>query len=164
MKGVMENLIKSQNQNPVHSSSPALWTGLYTGAALVIVMLGALFAANRGPGLEPYALERNAICYSVFVLLMLVPVCRFLYHPLQMFASAMVAWSLFFIAYDIAGMYFHTLFQVLQRTPFQALIEGAAIYGVLAVASWVGGMLIHVRRDSIELARHRAHDVTRRKP
>jgi hypothetical protein len=54
--------------------------------------LGALVAANRIPGLEQYALERNAISYSMFVLFMLIPVFRFLKRPLQLFVSAMIAW------------------------------------------------------------------------
>ena len=54
---------------------------------------------------------------------MLVPVIRFLTRPLQMFASAMMAWVMFVAAYDIAGFYFRDLFQVL-RTPFQALDRG----------------------------------------
>src|SRR5271155_5603701 len=85
---------------------PAIWTGLYSGALLNIVMLGALFAANRIPGLERYALERNAASYSLFVIFMLIPVFRFLNRPLQMFASAMIGWGMFVVAYDIAGMVF----------------------------------------------------------
>jgi uncharacterized membrane protein YdjX (TVP38/TMEM64 family) len=70
------------------SPHATLITGLYMGSLLIIVMLGALVAANRIPGLERYALERNAASYSLFVLFMLIPVFRFLNRPLQMFASA----------------------------------------------------------------------------
>jgi hypothetical protein len=138
---------------------PAIWTGLYTGTLLIIVMIGALFAANRIPGLEHYALERNAASYSLFVMFMLIPVCRFLNRPIQMFTSAMIGWTMFAAAYDIAGMYFGNLFDVL-RTPFEALIEGAVVYGVLAVGSWVGGMILHASRHPISPRRRRAHDVT----
>jgi hypothetical protein len=139
------------------SSHPTLVTGLYMGSLLIIVMLGALVAADRIPGLERYALERNAASYSLFVLFMLIPVFRFLNRPLQMFASAMIGWGMFVVAYDIAGMVFRDLFQVL-RTPFQALIEGAIIYGVMAVGSWVGAMVILARRQPIAPRHRRTHD------
>lgn len=138
---------------------PAIWTGLYTGTLLIIVMLGALFAANRIPGLEHYALERNAASYSLFVILMLIPVCRFLNRPIQMFASAMIGWTMFAAGYDVAGMFFHNLFDIL-RTPFEALIEGAIVYGVFAVGSWVGGMILHASRHPMAPRHRRAHDVS----
>ncbi|MGB8672807.1 MAG: hypothetical protein WA737_01830 [Candidatus Acidiferrales bacterium] len=151
------------DDHAAHQSSPkiehpALFTGLYTGVLLVIVMAGALVAANRIPGLEHYALERNAASYTLFVLLMLIPVVRFLRRPGLLFASAMVGWTLLVVAYDIAGMFLHSLFEVL-RTPLEVLIEGAIIYGVIAVGSWVGGMMMHMRHHSIVSARRRAHDV-----
>ena len=132
---MIDHLPNRRIENPLHQQPnerlphPALVTGLYMGSLLIIVMLGALVAANRIPGLERYALERNAASYSLFVLFMLIPVFRFLNRPLQMFASAMIGWGMFVVAYDIAGMVFRDLFQVL-RTPFQALVEGAIIYGV----------------------------------
>lgn len=135
---------------------PALWTGLYTGTLLVMVMLGALVAANRLPWLDSRALERNAASYGLFVIFMLIPVVRFLNRPIQMFTSAMIGWVMFVIAYDIAGMLFRNLFQIL-RTPFQAFIEGAVIYGVFAVGSWVGAMILHARHHAIT-PRRRNHD------
>ena len=134
---------------------PALWTGLYTGTLLVMVMLGALVAANRLPWLDNRALERNAASYGLFVIFMLIPVVRFMKRPTQMFTSAMIAWVMFVVAYDIAGMLFRNLFQVL-RTPFQALIEGAVIYGVLAVVFWVSAMVLHARHHPI--SPRRRHD------
>ena len=138
---------------------PALWTGLYTGALLILVMVGALVTANRFPWFDSRALERDAIAYSLFVIFMLIPVCRFLNRPLQMFTSAMVGWVVFLIAYDFAGMYFHNLFQVL-RTPFEAMIEGTVVYGVCAVGSWVGAMILRARHHSIAQERRHANDVT----
>jgi len=142
----------------VRTPRPAIWTGVYTGALLTVVMLGALVAANRIPELERYAFERNAASYSLFVILMLIPVCRFLNRPLQMFVASMIGWVIFLAAYDMAGFYFHNLFMVL-RTPFQALIEGAIVYGVLATVSWVVGMIAHARRHPILPRRRRTHDV-----
>jgi hypothetical protein len=143
-----------------HQGHPAIWTGVYTGVLLDIVMIGALFAANRIPGLEHYALERNAASYSMFVIFMLIPVCRFLNRPIQMFASGMIGWTMFAAAYDIAGMYFQNLFDVIHHTPFEALIEGAIVYGVFAVGSWVGGMILHASRHPMAPRHRRVHDVT----
>jgi hypothetical protein len=129
-------------------------TGLYMGALLVIVMVGALVAANRLSWLESRALERNAASYGLFVIFMMIPVCRFLNRPVQMFTSAMIGWVMFVIAYDIAGLFFRNLFQVL-RTPFEALLEGAVVYGVFAVGSWVGAMVLHARTHPIIPRRRR---------
>jgi hypothetical protein len=92
---------------------------------------------------------------------MLIPVCRFLSQPGRLFAAAMIGWVIFVFTYYVAGMIFHNLFEVL-RAPFQALIEGAVIYGVCAVGSWVGGMLIHARRHAIAPGRRRPSDVATR--
>ncbi len=134
---------------------PALWTGLYTGALLTIVMMASLVAANRAPGLERYALERNAASYGLFVILMLIPVCRFLTRPLLLFASAMVGWVVFVVSYDVAGLFFSSLFEVL-RTPFELLVEGTIVYGVFAVATWVFEMVVHARHHAV-ISRRRAH-------
>ena len=142
----IDRIIGARTQKPL--PRPALWTGLYTGTLLVMVMFGALVAANRLPWLDNRALERNAASYGLFVIFMLVPVVRFLNRPIQMFTSAMIAWVMFVIAYDIAGMLFRNLFQIL-RTPFQAFIEGAVVYGVFAVGSWVGAMVLHARHHAI---------------
>lgn len=129
-------------------ASPALRTGLYTGALLIIVMVGSLVAANSLSWLDNRALERNAASYGLFVIFMLIPICRFLNRPLKMFTSAMIGWSMFVLAYDVAGFFFHNLFEAL-RTPFNAFIEGAIIYGVCAVGSWVGGMALQARQQPI---------------
>ncbi|MGB8524049.1 MAG: hypothetical protein WCD43_13875 [Candidatus Acidiferrales bacterium] len=149
----IDRIIGARAQKPL--PRPALWTGLYAGTLLVMVMFGALVAANRLPWLDNRALERNAASYGLFVIFMLIPVVRFLNRPIQMFTSAMIAWVMFVIAYDIAGMLFRNLFQIL-RTPFQAFIEGAVVYGVFAVGSWVGAMVLHARHHAI--APRRRHD------
>ena len=140
------------------SSNPALWAGVYLGALLNIVMIAALVAANRFPSLEPYALERNAASYGLFVLFLLIPVVQFLKSPVQMFTAGIVGWVLFVAGYNIAGLFFHGLFNLL-RTPFEALIEGAVLYGVAAVLSWVMGMIFHARRHTIAPRRRPAQHV-----
>jgi hypothetical protein len=137
--------------------SPAVRLGLYTGALLTIVMVGSLIAANRLSWLDNRALERNGASYGLFLAIMLIPIFRFLNRPLKMFSSAMLAWGIFVIAYDIAGMFFHSLFQAL-RSPFEAFLEGAVVYGVCAVGSWVGGMILVTRQHRVA-PRRRGSDV-----
>jgi hypothetical protein len=142
-------------QAAIKIASPALRTGLYTGALLVIVMTGSLIAANRLSWLDNRALERNAASYGLFVIIMLIPICRFLNRPVKMFASAMIAWSIFVISYNIAGLFFHNLFDAV-RTPFILFIEGTIAYGVCAVGSWVGGMALQARQQPIAPRRRRS--------
>lgn len=145
----------SPARHPVRAARrSAVVLGFYTGALLIIVMFCALVAANRMPGLERYALERNAASYSLFVIFALIPVVRFLNRPGEMYLSAMVAWLVFVAAFNIAGMVFHNLFDSVRHTPFLALLEGAIVYGVIAVGSWVGAMLFHARRHPLT-RRHR---------
>lgn len=138
------------------SSNPALWTGVCIGALLNVEMIASLVAANRFPKLEPYALERNAASYSLFVLLLLIPVLRFLKRPKQMFVAGIVGWVLFAAGYDIAGLFFRNLYDVL-RTPLEVLIEGAVLYGVAAVLSWVVAMVVQARRHTLAPRRGSTH-------
>jgi hypothetical protein len=151
--------IPSEQPSETKRWHPAVRTGIYTGALLIVTMLGALVTANRFPGLEPYALERNGIFYTCFIIFMLIPVCRFLNRPQSMLAASVIGWLLFVGAYYLAGFYFHSLFDVL-RTPFQALVEGAVVYGVFAGGAWVAEMLFHARRHPILPGRRRAGSET----
>jgi hypothetical protein len=126
-------------------------------------MIAALVAANRFPVLEPYALERNAASYGLFVLFLLIPVVRFLKSPAQMFSSGLVGWVLFVAGYNVAGLYFHSLFVVL-RAPLEALLEGGILYGVAAVISWVVGMIFHARRHTITPRRRPADHAVHYRP
>ena len=132
----------------------ALETGIYMGALLIVVMVAALFVANRIPGSESYALERNSKLLSLFFICMLIPIARYFNRPMPMFISAMIGWFIFVLAYDVAGMFYQNLFQVLRR-PFEALIEGAIVYGVAAVGAWVIGMFLQARHVPIAPRRRR---------
>ena len=147
--------IPAQVEATLKVVSPAIRVGLYTGALLTLVMVGSLIAANRLPWLDNRALERNGASYGLFLAIMLIPIFRFLNRPLKMFYSAMLAWGIFVVAYDLAGMFFHSLFQAL-RSPFEALLEGAIVYGVCAVGSWVGGMVLLTRQHRIAPRRRRS--------
>ncbi len=140
---------------------PTVRYGLSTGALLVITMLAALVAANRTPSLERYALERNAISFGLFILFMLIPVVRFWNRPLKMFGAAIIGWTIFAAAYDIAGMVFENLFDSLRHTPLMVLCEGAVVYGVCSVVSWVAGMCIQARHHRIAPSRKAASEAAR---
>jgi hypothetical protein len=150
----IDKIIGGKTDKPL--PRPALSTGIYTGALLVIVTFGALVAANRMPWLDNRALERNAVFCGLFIIFMLIPIVRFYNRPVQMFTSAMIAWGMFVVSYYLAGMFFHNLFDVL-RTPLQALIEGAVVYGFFAVSSWVASMALHARHEAIESRRGQHH-------
>jgi hypothetical protein len=137
-------------------SSPVLKYGLYTGLAMVTEMTVALVVSNRVSALERYALPRNAFFIGCFCILMLVPVCRFLRAPVQMFSSAMIAWAIFVMGYDLAGLYFERLFDAVHRGPAVMLVDGAVLYGIGAVGSWVVEMIVHACRHSISPDRRAA--------
>lgn len=134
--------------------SPSLRTGLLTGGLLTFVMAMALICANRISRLDHFALERNAISGGAFVMVMLIPVARFRRSPSQLFASGMAGWALFTLAYLVAGFVFVNLFNIL-RTPFEVLIDGAAAYGMAAVALWVCSLLLATRHHPIVHTRRR---------
>jgi hypothetical protein len=140
---------------------PALKFGLYTGVAMVVEMAVALVVINRVAALEPYALERNAFFMGCFFVLMLAPVCRFLREPVQMFSAAMTAWAVFVAGYYLAGFYFDRLFEALHRGPLVVLVEGAVLYGIAAVGSWVAEMIVHACRHSILPARRAVRPAAR---
>jgi hypothetical protein len=142
-------------------SSPVLKYGLYTGLALIVEMMVALIVINRVPTFERYALARNAFFIGCFFVLALVPVCRFLKAPVRMFSSAMIGWAIFVVGYDLAGLYFERLFSTLHHSPFLALVEGAVLYGICAVGSWVVEMIVHACRHSIAPDRRAARAAAR---
>jgi hypothetical protein len=143
-----DSTVESGTTAPPKPFHRAFAVGLYTGMSLAVVTLGSLVVANRIPALERYALERNAVFYGLFIAILLYPVCRFPRRPKQMIVAALTGWAMFVAAYNLAGWYFRNLFQVL-RTPLEAFVEGMAVYGVFAVALWVGSMLLRARRFPI---------------
>ncbi len=148
----------SMDAPPVH---PVLKFGFYTGLAMVVEMTVALIVINRVAALERYALERNAFFMGCFFVLMLAPVCRFLREPVHMFSAAMTAWVMFVAGYYLIGFYFERLFDALHRGPVLVLVEGAVLYGIAAVGSWVAEMIVHACRHSITPGRRAASAAAR---
>ncbi len=140
--------------------TPVLRTGLLTGAGLSLVMTCALIAANRVPWLERVALERNSVCYLLFTSVMLIPVILFVRSPMQLFASAGVAWGFLTLAYIAARNFFPNLYIAL-RPPDVLFVYGAATYGLAAVAAWVIPLCLAIRHHPIAHARRRVPDAHR---
>lgn len=128
---------------------------------MVAEMAVALIVINRVSALEGYALARNAFFIACFCILVVAPICRFLRTPVRMFSSAMIAWVIFVVGYDLAGLYFERLFNSLHQGPFVALIEGGVLYGICAVVSWVVEMIVHACRFSITPDRRPARAAAR---
>jgi hypothetical protein len=145
---------------PALPTRAGLKTGLLTGGLLSLDMIVALVAANRMPVLEKHALERNVAFCGLFVIFMLIPICRFLHRPVQLFGSGILGWGIFIVAYNLAGIYFANLFAVL-RSPLDALLEGALIYGVTAVVCWVSAMVLQARKQPFVPRRRRTDFINR---
>lgn len=131
-----------------------LRTGVLTGVLLSLTLGLALLMANRMPRLEALALVRDILSAAIFGLVMLIPLGRFWRSPIQLFISSMVAWGLLVLAYVGMGNIFGNLY-ARARTPGVVLAYGAALYGLLSVASWVFGM-------AHEAVRHPPSPVRRR--
>lgn len=138
--------------------NPVVRTGLITGVLLSLIMAIALIAANRILQFEPFALERNAICFGLFTLAALTPIVRFRSSPGQQFTSGMIGWAVLTMAYVADGNYFHNLYTAL-RTPGVVLAYGAALYGMIAIICWVASMIQSGAHHRPAPARRRARDI-----
>lgn len=139
-----------------HLRNFTMRVGILTGVYLTTVMVAAVLAANRLPFLEPVADVRNWTFRALFALVMVVPIGCFLRHPPQLFASGMVGWTLFTLAYVVMGFFFPNLHARL-RTPFNIFMIGAVVYALVAVAAWVVGMAREARQQPVIASRRRLH-------
>lgn len=141
------------------TSGPVLRTGLLTGGFLVAVMIASLFVANHIPRLERVAWIRNDVCRLAFGVVMLMPVVRFLTQPRRLISSALIGWTVFTIAYGIAGTLYANLFASLGRNPFEAFLLGMVTYGLIAVISWLAALALTWNRQPARQARHHTEGI-----
>jgi hypothetical protein len=134
--------------------NPALRIGVLTGVYLSIVLGAWLVIANRIPWSANFALTRNLIAGALFLLLMLIPIGRFLRSPARLFASGLAGWALFAFTYLVMGFFFERLHS--RKGSFEVLILGAAVYGVVAVAAWVVSLVLAARHHPIAASRRRS--------
>ena len=132
-----------------------LRVGVITGVFLTAVMVASVLVATRVPVFVPAADLRNGICYVSFGLIALIPIVCFLRSPMRMFTSAICGWAILCAGYVTMGFFFVNLHVRLNKTPFQVLILGMALYGVAAVVLWVAGMVASVRLQPMAASRRR---------
>ncbi len=130
--------------------------GVLTGLYLTAIMTVALLVANRLPFLDRFVEVRNLVCYALFTLVALLPVCGFLRRPWQLFTSGLTAWLLFSLSYAGAGRVFVHLFTRL-RSPFNVFMIGAMFYGLVAVAAWVVHLILAMRAHLATQSHSRAY-------
>jgi hypothetical protein len=132
-----------------------LRVGILTGLALSGVFLTWLFAANRMPELERFAYLRNVAAAAAVLVLMSLPVFRFLISPAQMFVSGILGWGLASLCYFLLEIRFPRLEN--RMGALHVFMLGAIAYGFLSVLAWVVSILRLARRHSVVAARHRGH-------
>jgi hypothetical protein len=148
----------------MHRGARILQTGVWTGLLFALALVASLLLANRAPQLESFAGARNAVCCVAAFLVALIPVLRFYSWPTGLFASGVLGWLILVFAYWAAGMYFSNLENRIGKTPFELLMMGAIVYGIVAVCSWVISTLRTVRHHPMAAERqHLSHGTSPRR-
>jgi uncharacterized protein YjeT (DUF2065 family) len=96
--------------------------------------------ANRVPHLDQFASERNFALAVVFVLLGLVPTCRFVKSPRRSFFSGITAWVILTAVYSVTELGFPRL--ATRLSAFHLFILGCMVFGLLAALAWVMNVVI----------------------
>ena len=120
--------------------------GVYGGICLSVVFIAWLILANRVPVLERFALERNIAAAALFGVLAAVPFFLYVRQPLRLFLSGEVAWFLFSVVYRLLMFFFRGL--ALWKTTLQVFMQGAIIYGLVAILLWILQMILSVRKGA----------------
>jgi hypothetical protein len=127
-----------------------LRTGIFTGVALSAVLAAWVLVANRVAQLEAFALARNCAAVGALLVLMAIPLCRFVTSPRALFISGVVGWSILTFTYVILEMFFIRLDS--RMGALQLFILGATSYGLLAVIGWVVALIRLARRQHMVAA------------
>jgi len=130
----------------------AIRTGVYAGVGLSLVLVAWIFVANRLPGLEGFALERNLAGAVALGLFAAVPVLRFLRLPGPLLASSLIAWSILALTYGLLSIYFLGLSA--RYSTVQVFTLGAVVYMILATLSWIGTCIRRVRDSDTSRPHH----------
>jgi len=136
------------------STRETLKAGLMLGVALSGVAITWLLVANRVPALERFALLRNTAAGAiVFVLLILLPVCRFRRHPSHLFACTFTSWVILTALYALLQIPFPRL--GLRMGTFHFFMLGAVVLGLAASLVWVIHLVLILRSQPAIVARKR---------
>jgi hypothetical protein len=127
----------------------ALRTGVRMGVLLSVVLAAWLIIANRVSILDRLAILRNAAALTLIFLACLEPIARFRSSARDLLLSGLIGWAIGSLCYFGWTIYFVQLSNRL--APFQVFVLGAAVYILLAVIVWIGGM-IRIARQHHQLA------------
>lgn len=120
--------------------NPAVNLGLLLGVCFSGVGLAWLLLANRVPYLDQFASERNLALAVAFILLGLVPTCRYVKSPGRSFLSGITAWVILTAVYSVTELDFPGL--AMRLSAFHLFILGCMVFGLLAALAWVMNVLI----------------------
>jgi hypothetical protein len=124
------------------SHHPVLRAGISVGTGLCVLSAAWLLLANRVPFLDRFAFERNLAAAAVAGLLLLIPVCRFLKSPGQLFLSGLIAWTMLTLGYGAMVGQFPALDE--RMGTFHLFVLGVVVYGLIATLAWVTQLVIHL--------------------
>ena len=145
------NLPGSRRLEFLHNA--AIRTGVYTGVSLGLVFTTWLVIANQVPFLERFARERNLAAAAALGFLAAVPVLRFLRLPGNLLASSMIALIIFSFWYRILCLIYHALSD--KFSTFRVFVEGAVVYMICTVLSWIVDIIRRARADHASHPGHR---------
>ena len=132
----------------------AIRTGVYSGVAMSLVLVGWLFLANRVPFLESFARERNLAAVLLIGFLAMIPLLRFIRLPGRLLVSSLIAWTIVSLVYRASCVYFHALES--RYSAFQVFVLGTMVCLIFATISWVCSAIWRVREARASHPNHHA--------
>jgi len=129
----------------------SLRIGVLTGIYLSCVFVAWLEVANRVPALWSFAELRNLVAGAILIVLLGIPVLRFLHRPGRLFVAGLTAWTLMTVTYLVAEVHF-TLLES-RMGALHVFVLGAVSYGFVAVLDWVFLMCAGVRHQHMVQSR-----------
>jgi hypothetical protein len=140
---------RANSASPIWSGfvrNPAVSLGVFLGFCFSATGLAWLLLANRVAYLEVFAFERNLSLAIVFVLLGLVPTCRFRKSPGRSFLCGIIAWAILTATYSATELHFCAL--ATRLSAFHLFVLGGAPLGILPASAWVLNLVILLRKAS----------------
>ena len=120
-------------------------TGACSGIGLAITLIAWVYIANRVPGLEGVALDRNVVAAAVMGFFFLVPIVRFMWQPGRLLVSSLISWSILTFTYRGLCLFFSALAD--RYSAVQVFTLGAIVCMILATLSWIGTCIWRVRES-----------------